>query len=74
MVMVPTTMGEPMQHLNREGIEPSVMIWQPGIVPSGLIFYSGDAFPQWRGNLMAGSIQRGANSRNRGIGAGRIRR
>jgi len=51
--------GEPMQHLNREGIEPSLIIWQPGIVPSGLLFYTGDAFPQWQGNLFAGSIQRG---------------
>lgn len=51
--------GEPMAHLNREGIEPALLIWQPGIVPSGLLFYSGTAFPQWQGNLFAGSIQRG---------------
>jgi len=51
--------GEPMVHLHREGIEPSLIIWQPGIVPSGLLFYTGDAFPQWKGNLFAGSIQRG---------------
>jgi glucose/arabinose dehydrogenase len=51
--------GEPMAHPNREGIEPSLIIWQPGIVPSGLLFYTGDAFPQWQGNLFAGSIQRG---------------
>lgn len=51
--------GEPMEHLNREGIEPALIIWQPGIVPSGLMFYTGDAFPQWQGNLFAGSIQRG---------------
>lgn len=51
--------GEPMEHPNREGIEPALIIWQPGIVPSGLMFYTGDAFPQWHGNLFAGSIQRG---------------
>lgn len=51
--------GEPLEHLNRDGIEPSLMIWQPGIVPSGLMFYTGDSFPQWQGNLFAGSIQRG---------------
>lgn len=51
--------GEPMAHPNREGIEPALIIWQPGIVPSGLLFYTGDAFPQWRGNLFTGSIQRG---------------
>ena len=51
--------GEPMAHPNREGIEPSHLIWQPGIVPSGLLFYTGNAFPQWQGNLFVGSIQRG---------------
>ncbi len=51
--------SEPMAHPNREGIEPALIIWQPGIVPSGLVFYTGDAFPQWQGNLFAGSIQRG---------------
>lgn len=48
-----------MEHPNRDGIEPALIIWQPGIVPSGLMFYTGDAFPQWQGNLMTGSIQRG---------------
>ena len=51
--------GEPMAKIPHEGIEPSLLIWQPGIVPSGLLFYTGDAFPQWKGNLFAGSIQRG---------------
>ena len=51
--------GEPMNPLPREGFETAVIIWQPGIVPSGLLFYTGDAFPQWKGNLFAGSIQRG---------------
>ena len=51
--------GEPMASINREGIEQALIIWQPGIVPSGLLFYTGEAFPQWQGNLFAGSIQRG---------------
>lgn len=51
--------GEPMAKLPREGFESALLIWQPGIVPSGLLFYTGDAFPQWQGNLFAGSIQRG---------------
>jgi len=51
--------GEPMAKLPREGYESALLIWQPGIVPSGLMFYTGDAFPQWQGNLFAGSIQRG---------------
>ncbi len=51
--------GEPLAHPNREGIEPALITWQPGIVPSGLLFYTGDAFPQWQGNMFTGSIQRG---------------
>ena len=51
--------GEPMAKLPRGGYESALLIWQPGIVPSGLMFYTGDAFPQWQGNLFAGSIQRG---------------
>ncbi len=48
-----------MEHPNREGIEPALIIWQPGIVPSGLLFYTGSAFAQWQGHLFTGSIQRG---------------
>lgn len=51
--------GEPMEKLPREGFESALLIWQPGIVPSGLLFYSGTAFPQWQGHMFAGSIQRG---------------
>jgi glucose/arabinose dehydrogenase len=49
----------PMAHPNRDGIEPALITWQPGIAPSGLIFYTGDRFPSWKGNLMVGSVQRG---------------
>lgn len=51
--------GQPMEKLPREGYESAIMIWQPGIVPSGLLFYTGDAFPQWQDQMFAGSIQRG---------------
>ena len=27
--------------------------------PSGLLFYTGDKFPAWKGNLMVGSVIRG---------------
>lgn len=42
-----------------EGIEPAWITWNPGITPSGLLFYTGDKFPKWKGNLFVGSIQRG---------------
>lgn len=49
----------PIDHPNRDGIEPALITWQPGIAPSGLMFYTGDKFPMWKGNLFVGSIQRG---------------
>jgi aldose sugar dehydrogenase len=49
----------PIDHPHRDGIEPALITWQPGIAPSGLIFYTGDKFPAWKGNLLVGSIQRG---------------
>ncbi len=51
--------GSPMQHPNREGIEPAWITWNPGITPSGLIFYTGDKFPEWKGNIFVGSVVRG---------------
>lgn len=51
--------SSPMEHPFREGIEQSLITWQPGIVPNGLVVYTGDAFPGWRGNLFTGSIHRG---------------
>ncbi len=51
--------GSPMEHPNREGIEPAWITWNPGITPSGLLFYTGDKFPNWKGNIFVGSVQRG---------------
>lgn len=42
-----------------EGIARPWITWNPGITPSGLLFYTGDKFPKWKGNLFVGSIQRG---------------
>ena len=49
----------PMGNPTTPGIEPALLVWIPGITPSGLLFYSGDKFPAWTGNLMVGSIVRG---------------
>lgn len=51
--------GSPMEHPNRPGIEPAWITWNPGITPSGIIFYTGDKFPQWKGNIFVGSTIRG---------------
>ena len=52
---------------NVPGIEPSLLVWIPGITPSGLLFYTGDRFPAWKGNLMTGSIVRGRTNGATGI-------
>ncbi len=59
--------SSPMEHPFREGIEPALITWQPGITPSGLIFYTADRFPAWKGNLIVGSIQRGRIAGTGGI-------
>jgi glucose/arabinose dehydrogenase len=56
-------MGNP----NTPGIEPSLLVWLPGITPSGLLFYTGDRFPAWTGNLMVGSIVRGRTNGATGV-------
>lgn len=39
------------------GIEPPVHYWVPSIATSGLLFYTGDRFPQWRGSAFVGSLK-----------------
>ena len=38
------------------GIEPPVHYWVPSIATSGLLFYTGDKFPQWRGSAFVGGL------------------
>jgi glucose/arabinose dehydrogenase len=51
--------SSPIAHPNVPGIEPALLVWVPGITPSGLLFYTGDRFPAWKGNLLTGSVVRG---------------
>lgn len=41
----------------RPGHEQPVYYWDPVIAPSGAQFYTGDAFPAWRGNLFIGALK-----------------
>ena len=50
--------GSPMP-LPTDAMAKSWITWNPGITPSGMLFYTGDRFPEWKGNLFVGSIQRG---------------
>ncbi|GGG34046.1 PQQ-dependent sugar dehydrogenase [Chelatococcus composti] len=40
----------------REGMEQPLYYWDPSIAPSGMAFYTADAFPQWRGSLFVGAL------------------
>jgi glucose/arabinose dehydrogenase len=42
----------------RAGFEQPVYYWDPVIAPSGAQFYTGNAFPAWRGNLFVGGLER----------------
>jgi len=41
----------------REGYEQPVYYWDPVIAPSGAQFYTGDAFPAWKGSLFVGGMK-----------------
>ncbi len=41
---------------SRPGLEQPVYYWDPVIAPSGAQFYTGDAFPAWRGSLFIGGL------------------
>jgi glucose/arabinose dehydrogenase len=41
---------------HREGMAQPEKVWVPSIGVSGLALYDGDAFPNWRGHLLAGGL------------------
>lgn len=41
----------------RSDVAAPVLQWTPSIAPSGMAFYTGDAFPQWKGNLFVGALK-----------------
>ena len=38
------------------GMEQPLHYWVPSIAPSGMMFYTGEAFPQWKGSLFVGAL------------------
>ncbi len=42
------------------GMEQPLHSWDPSIAPSGLLFYTGTAYPGWTGSLFTGSLKLGA--------------
>ena len=39
------------------GFEQPVHYWDPSIAPSGMAFYDGSMFPEWKGDLLIGSLK-----------------
>lgn len=50
--------GEPIPNSSTapEGYVQPVYYWDPVIAPSGLQYYTGDAFPEWRGSIFVGGL------------------
>jgi glucose/arabinose dehydrogenase len=43
----------------QDGMEAPVVFWVPAITPSGLTFYTGSKFPNWKNNLFIGGLRQG---------------
>lgn len=44
---------------HKDGMAQPIHKWVPSIAPSGMTFYTGDAFPAWSGDLFVGSLKFG---------------
>ncbi len=42
---------------HREGMEQPLHVWVPSIGISGLLIYTGERFPQWRGNIFVAGME-----------------
>ncbi len=59
----------------KPGMEQPVYYWDPVIAPSGMTFYTGDAYPGWKGSLFIGSLKTGTPGQaDRGGGPRHARR
>jgi aldose sugar dehydrogenase len=49
--------GRPIpDHVPGAGMELPLLHWTPSIAPSGMMFYTGDRFPNWRGSVFTGAL------------------
>jgi aldose sugar dehydrogenase len=47
------------QRPTHEVFEPPLVYWTPSIAVSGMMFYTGDRFPRWRGDVFVGALRMG---------------
>jgi len=50
-----TPIGE--GEVEKAGMEQPRYYWDPVIAPSGLAFYNGNLFPQWKGSVFVGALR-----------------
>lgn len=43
--------------LESEGMEQPILYWVPSIAPSGMTFVDSDKYPEWKGDLLVGSLR-----------------
>lgn len=51
------TFGTISPHRTLPGMVDPLVVWTPAQAPSGLAFYTGAAFPAWRGDLFSGGLK-----------------
>jgi len=49
-----TKIGEGTQ---KPGMAQPLHYWVPSIAPSGMVFYTADRFPHWRGDILIGALK-----------------
>lgn len=49
--------GKIHESTHKAGMDQPIRFWTPVIAPSGLTIYTGDAFPQWKGNALIGGLR-----------------
>jgi len=45
------------EHTSLPGMEQPLHYWDPSIAPSGMAFITSDIYPEWKGNLLVGSLK-----------------
>jgi glucose/arabinose dehydrogenase len=43
-------------HRPGDGYEPPKLWWNPSVSPAGMIIYTGDLFPEWKGDALLGAL------------------
>ncbi len=48
--------GTELGYSARTGMEQPLYYWFPSVAPSGLLMYTGDLFPDWKGDIFLGTM------------------